>query len=279
MIHFLFLLINVLIMMALPFVIGHFAGKRMRLDWGLFGIGAGTFVLSQVGHIPFNQFIFERVPALQSNLLLLALFAGLSAAIFEEGARHLMYRYWAREARDWAGGIMLGIGHGGIESFLTGLLAAINGYALFMVRDGGTTPLVPAAQLPMLQQAVATILHSPPYALLLGAAERLFAITLHIALSLVVLQGFRRNQVRWLFYAIGLHAFFDATAVYAAATWNVYLAELCIGLIAGLMLFFVWRLRPAQSPEAAAELLSEIQSPARLSVELSAEKLDDSRFQ
>ncbi|MCA9938797.1 MAG: YhfC family intramembrane metalloprotease, partial [Anaerolineales bacterium] len=125
MIHFLFLLLNALIMMALPFVLGHFLSQRLRFDWGLFGVGAITFILSQVGHIPFNQFVFARVPALSANLILLALFGGLSAGVFEEVARYLMYRFWVRDARDGPSALILGLGHGGIESFLLGLLVGI----------------------------------------------------------------------------------------------------------------------------------------------------------
>ena len=283
MIHFWFLLLNALIMMALPFVIGHFGGKRVRLDWGLFGVGAATFVLSQVGHIPFNQFVFERVPALATNLVGLALFAGLSAGIFEEVARFLMYRFWVQRARDWRSGLMLGLGHGGIESFLTGLLVAINGYVLFTAREGASSALVPAAQLPVLQQALADVLAAPPYALLLGAVERLFAICLHLTLSLVVLQVFRRQQGRWLLLAIAGHAIFNAVAVYAAVTWNPYVAELLIGLMAAGGLFLIWRLRQAElsvvEPLAEAETLSENPALARRPLDLSAEKLDDSRFQ
>ncbi|MCB8951800.1 MAG: YhfC family intramembrane metalloprotease [Ardenticatenales bacterium] len=279
MIHFLFLLLNALIMMALPFVLGHFLSQRLRFDWGLFGVGAITFILSQVGHIPFNQFVFARVPALSANLILLALFGGLSAGVFEEVARYLMYRFWVRDARDGPSALILGLGHGGIESFLLGLLVGINGYFLFLVHQGGTTVLVPEAQMPALQQATATLLQSPPYLLLLGAIERLFAIALHISLSLIVLQTFTRRQGRWLLLAIGLHALFDAAAVYAATTWSAIVAELIIGLMAALLLAFAWRLRHTGPAPAAEEPLPNL-SPAPIRpVELSADRLDDSRYQ
>ncbi len=281
--HFWFFLLNALMMMALPFVLGHFLGKRVRLDWGLFGVGAITFVLSQVGHIPFNQFVLARLPALSSNLLTIALFAGLSAGIFEEGARFLMYRFWVPRARDWRSGLMLGLGHGGIESFLTGLLVAINGYVLFTVREGATSALVPAAQLPAVQQILADILAASPFALLLGAVERLFAICLHLTLSLLVLQVFCRQQGRWLLFAIGGHAAFNAVAVYAAATWNAYVAELLIGLMAAGGVFLIWRLCLAE--QAAVKLLTEPEPlledhPVTIRpVDLTTEKLDNSRFQ
>lgn len=282
MIHFWFLLLNALIMMALPFVLGHFLSKRVRLDWGLFGVGAVTFVLSQVGHIPFNQVVLTRLPALTSNLLGLSLFAGLSAGIFEESARFLMYRFWVQRARDWRSALMLGLGHGGIESFLTGLLVAINGYVLYTVRAGETSALVPATQLPAVQQTLAGIFAASPFALLLGAVERLFAIVLHLTLSLLVLQCFRRRQGRWLFFAITAHTLFNAIALYAAATWNAYVAELLIGLLAASGVWLIWRLAQAEPPDTGlppeAAPLPEIRPLPIQSVDLSTEKLEDSRF-
>ncbi len=282
MIHFSFFLLNALIMMALPFVLGHFLSKRVRLDWGLFGVGAVTFVLSQVGHIPFNQVVLTRLPALTSNLLGLSLFAGLSAGIFEESARFLMYRFWVQRARDWRSGLMLGLGHGGIESFLTGLLVAINGYVLYTVRVGATSAFVPAAQLPAVQQTLAGILAASPFALLLGAVERLFAIVLHLTLSLLVLQCFRRRQGRWLFFAIAAHTLFNAVALYAAATWNAYVAELLIGLMALGGVWLIRRLVQAEPPDVGLSNetapLPEVRPLPIQPVDLSTEKLEDSRF-
>jgi uncharacterized membrane protein YhfC len=82
-----------------------------------------TFVVSQIGHIPFNWLILERwelVPtdtAVLSSLIIFALFLGLSAGVFEEGARYLTYRFWAKEARTWGKGLMLGAGHGALRRF------------------------------------------------------------------------------------------------------------------------------------------------------------------
>jgi uncharacterized membrane protein YhfC len=70
------------------------------------------------------------------NLLIIAGFLGLSAGFFEESARYVVYRWWARDARTWSQGLMLGAGHGGIESILLGFLLAINVAALAGVRAG-----------------------------------------------------------------------------------------------------------------------------------------------
>lgn len=49
--------LNALLMIALPVALGIFLTRRFHLGWRLFFIGAATFILSQVGHIPFNLLV------------------------------------------------------------------------------------------------------------------------------------------------------------------------------------------------------------------------------
>ena len=46
--------LNPLLMIALGLGLGVFFGRRLGAEWRLFGIGAVTFIASQVFHIPFN---------------------------------------------------------------------------------------------------------------------------------------------------------------------------------------------------------------------------------
>src|SRR5687767_2247954 len=101
-------------MIAMPLLLGRLLAAWRKVSWGLFAIGAATFILSQIGHIPFNlvvQPMIGRASAglsQQGQLIVMALFLGLSAGLFEESARYLTYRYWATDARTWGKGMMLG---------------------------------------------------------------------------------------------------------------------------------------------------------------------------
>ena len=127
--------LNAFLMIAFGLALGAFVARRWKQPWGLFGIGAVTFVLSQAAHIPFNSFVlsafFTRMgwtdPTSVGTLIGVAASLGLSAGVFEEGARLLMFRFWARKARRWEEALMIGAGHGGIEAVLLGLLVV---YAL-----------------------------------------------------------------------------------------------------------------------------------------------------
>jgi uncharacterized membrane protein YhfC len=98
--------LNAVLMFVLPLSIGALIFNRTKADWSLFGIGALTFILSQVLHLPFNSYILE--PLITSlglemlpktlDLLFIGLLYGLSAGIFEESSRYFIYRkyLWVR---------------------------------------------------------------------------------------------------------------------------------------------------------------------------------------
>lgn len=276
--------LNYLLMIAMPVALAWFINGKRKPGWILFGIGAATFVASQLGHLPFNWLVLERFElistdtAVLSSLIILSLFLGLSAGLFEEGSRYLAYRYWAKDARTWGKGLMLGAGHGGIESILLGLTGGLNFAVLAAVRNGALTGLVSEADMPLVQEQITTLFSYPWHFILLGAAERLFALCAHLAMSLLVLQVFTRGQRRWLLASILWHTLLNALAVFAVSTWNAYVAEAIIGVMALLSLGIVWMLRSPEPEEPELEPLPE-PGPAQPSeVAVTAETLERSRY-
>jgi uncharacterized membrane protein YhfC len=218
-----------------------------------------------------------------ANLLLVALILGLSAGIFEEVARYLSFRYWARDAREWRAGLMVGAGHGGIESMILGMLAMVNTAALLGLREGYFTALVTPEQLPLVQAQAQALLDAAWYDALLAPAERLFALIAHLALSVLVMESVFRQRWYWLAGAIVWHALLDALAVLATVRWNVYVAEGVIALFALASVVIILRLRrPAPSVDKASTEQAERREPATIEpvkVDLTAEKLEQSRYQ
>ncbi len=58
--------------------------------------GAATFVASQILHIPANSVLGRIFPMAEQSLIVQAIVLGLSAGIFEEVARYLIYRFGRR---------------------------------------------------------------------------------------------------------------------------------------------------------------------------------------
>lgn len=243
--------LNGLLMLALPVGLGIILTRRFRMDGRLWWIGAATFVLSQVGHIPFNSMLtqlFQRgllpsPPAdwqLAFNLIVL----GLSAGLWEETARYAAYRWWARDARTWKKGLLLGAGHGGIEAIILGGLMLINFIVIASIDPATLSRLVQPEQLDLAKQQLQAYWTVPLSMTLLGAVERALTIIMHLALSLLVLQVFIRRRFYWLAAAIAWHALANAATLYVAVTYGPFAAEgflvvnalLCLAVIAKLYL-------------------------------------------
>lgn len=271
---------NFLLMILMPILIGRWIRRRRGAGWGLFGIGAVTFVLSQVGHIPFNWLILQKLEWITGeNLIVLTLFLGISSGAFEEVARYLAYRFWAREARSWGRGLMLGAGHGGIEAIFLGVIGLLNLTVLLGLDNGyfqGLLASVPEDQLYLVDNQISALFDVPPMLALLGAVERLFALLLHLSASLLVMQVFVRKQLRWLGASVGWHAVFNGVAVYVATVWGAVPAELALGLLSLVSLGLIFWLRTPEPIIEPPEPLPELQPLAPLAQ--SYESLDRSKY-
>lgn len=282
--HYFLYGLNSLLMIFLPLLIANAIHRRYRPSWGLFGIGAVTFIASQVLHIPFNAAV-ERSGVLPDpmagtvSLLLVALFYGLSAGVFEEVARYLTMRFWAKDARSPRHALMLGAGHGGIEAILLGLITLVNMSVLFGINLGYFTSLIPPEALTEVQEQASILLSAPLWTTLLGALERLFAITAHIVMSLMVLKAVR-GRVYWLGIAILWHTLLNASAVFVQVRFGGVSAEIPIAIMAVLSALLIWRwVQEEEAPADEAPEPIELPDPGRVEPEVTAEKVDDSRYQ
>lgn len=275
--------LNFLLMIVMPLLLGWFISRRLGASWRLFGIGAVTFVVSQVFHIPFNVLvdnsgILPEDLGIVTNLIIVSLFLGLSAGVFEEGARYLTYRYWAKDARTWGRGLMLGAGHGGVEAIILGVLGAIQFVALATMRSSGLLEQIPPEQLPLVEAQIEALFGTPLHLALLGAVERLFAMTAHLALSLMVMQVFTRGRIRWLLAAILWHTLLNAVAVFAINTWSAVVTEALIGVVAVLSLGIIFWLREPEPEELELEPLPEAGPAPPLEAKVTEESLERSRY-
>jgi uncharacterized membrane protein YhfC len=214
--------------------------------------GATAFVASQVVHLPLNAgltalFRIESVPkppeawALPFNAVVL----GLTAGLCEEIARFLVYRLWVKDARTWRQAVMVGAGHGGIESVLVGLLVAANLVIMMVLHNPEASPLGTSGELAeQIVQAVNAYWETPLYMPLLAALERLMAVLMHLALSALVMFGVARSRLWTLPAAIIWHAAFNAVGVYVQGTWGPVAAEGALALASigsALVLWATWR--------------------------------------
>ena len=218
-----------------------------------FLIGAATFilfalVLEQIMHV----IVLFKLPAgekIQNNIWLYALYGGLAAGIFEETGRLIAMRFLLKKEHDKPHtALMYGAGHGGCEAILIGILSLISNlvYA-FLINAGQEQMLltqVPAEQQETLRTAFTQLKEYSPAVFAAVPAERISAVTLHIALSVLVWTAVVRKKPPMFLLAIFLHFFVDAASVLLKDKIPIAVLELLIFVMSALtaiLAYAVWK--------------------------------------
>ncbi len=285
-------LISWLLMIAIPIVLGIYLTRKFHFRWRLWLIGGSIFIISQIFHLPFNNYVLNPIlVTLQHSItgamgvLVIALLLGLSSGVFEECARYGMFRWWLKDQRTWRSAVLAGAGHGGTESIILGVYLMWIYINLFLVRHAdlskmGLTP----DQLNIMQQQITAYWSVSWYNSLLPLVERIFTIPFHIMASVMVLQVFTRRpgkqQFGWLGLAILMHTIMNASSVFVASQWNVYISEAVLGGLAIIDIIIIFALRQPEPPESPT-----IQAPSKppifppLPLEETSENLEKTRYQ
>ncbi|HNT75008.1 MAG TPA: YhfC family glutamic-type intramembrane protease [Anaerolineae bacterium] len=250
--------LSVLLMIATPVVVAVLLRRRFTTPWFLFLVGSATFIGSQIVHIPLNEWLadIELLPATGSltgpPLWRTSLILGLTAGLCEELARTVGYAL-LRRFRRFEHGVMLGVGHGGIEAMVFGAVqtAAMITSLLALQSTDLTTLNLAADQMVALTQQLERLNSSPLWAAL-PWLERCLAMTIHVMLSVLVWQAFAQRKAWYVPLAIVYHAAFDAIAVYVGQQTEsvliLYGVELLI-LAPGLIwLWRVWQKEAGPRP-------------------------------
>jgi len=278
--------LNGFLMIAMPIGLTIYLTRKFKQSWRIFWVGGATFIFSQVLHIPFNALVsplfsksgFISIPAGFQNVIL-SVFLGLSAGLFEELSRYAMYRWWVKYARSWGSGLLAGAGHGGIEAIILGLLVLYGYIQMLSVRGVDIATLVAPDKVELAKAQIQAFWSVPWYLTMLGALERLFTIPLHLACSVLVLQAFTRKKFWWVGLAILYHAMADGVVVFITKIGFSALAiEGIIGIFAIMSLFIVFAVRqpePAADPIPAAISTPEFKPKAVIE---SKENLDETRY-
>ena len=230
-------------MILLPIALWFYFTRKFALPWRLVLAGALTFVAAQVLHIPLVAALGSFLQ--NSSLVVNALILGLLAGVFEETARYVLFKFILRNTKTWKEGILVGLGHGGIEALLLGILAALGFIAMVGYRniDLSTVPSIPADQLELARQQVDAYWSAPWYIALLGFVERIFAICLHLSFSVMVLYSVVYRKPLWFWLALLWHTLIDAVAVYVVQEVGILEVEGIVAVFALVSLWIVFRLR------------------------------------
>ena len=229
---------NAIVMVVFPIMVSAYLINRYKTNWKMWGIGGLIFIISQVGHIPFNSIASKLLN--NTTMILLdqnqkiifnALFLGLSAGIWEETSRYVGYRVWLKKPKAWIDGLTLGLGHGSFESILIGFLAIYVLIQMVGLKGVDLTNIVPLDRLEFTMNSIQQYWNANWFDSLLGSIERIFTLPLQILLSLLIVNIFKRRKIGFYFLAVIIHTVVDASAVLLISFTNVYLTETFIGVI------------------------------------------------
>ena len=279
-------LLNGLLMIAMPVGLAIYLTGRWKLGGRIWWIGAATFILSQVGHIPFNWAlgkILNQTGMVAWNptyqLIFNAVFLGVSAGIFEEGARYLIMRWWAKDVRSWRKGVLFGAGHGGAEAIIIGAITLYAFIQLTAIRNADLSKLFQTNQLALAQQQVKAYWSMTWPMSMLGALERFFTIPCQIAMAVMVMQAFSRKNIGWLFAAIGYHALIDGVAVIGQKYITPLGLEGVIGIFAILSVAIIFLLRQPEPLVVLPSAVAVADIPMPEPLQETSENLEKTRYQ
>jgi uncharacterized membrane protein YhfC len=253
-----------------PLALGVIVRKKLAVGWKYFWFGALVFLGFQLlTRIPILMVLENPQNTVLTHLLrtsiaftwIWLLILALSAGLFEEVGRYVGYRLLLRrEPKTWSKAVMFGLGHGGLESMVVVggqiVLSAINTVMLSAINVN----TLPAAQRQGVLQLFAAINAEPFWLPLLAAWERFWTIPVQVALAVMVVQVFRRQQMIWLFLAILFHTLVDflAGAIPQAFGHTITITLLVEGIVCvfGLIsIGIIWRLRePGDAAKAELAL-------------------------
>ncbi|MEA4912190.1 MAG: YhfC family glutamic-type intramembrane protease [Oscillospiraceae bacterium] len=257
---------DILLAVALPVGMFLYFRKKHGCDRLPFLVGCAVmlvfaFVLEQLAHSvilgsPLGQTI-------QANPVLLALYGGLMAGLFEESGRLIAFKtvLKRRQSND-KNALMYGAGHGGFEAFVILGISMVNNLVYAVLYNTGNAAVLTAgmtaAQTATVQAAFAQLTSTSPWLFLVSAAERLAAVAAQLSLSVLVWFAAKKGgKSFWLYpLAIGLHFALDAVAALLNSVLpSVLLVELGVVLFAALCVYIavrVWRKNAAPAAQTLA---------------------------
>ena len=250
------LIITVILMIAIPVIFFIYWRKKQKQQTkvGYLIAGAVGFIVSArmlelgvhliciVADNPVSRFI-------NGNTVAFVLYGIIMAGVFEECGRYIVLKYIMKKNRTPENAVMYGIGHGGIEILAVLLPSMILYLVIAVLFSAGnienalsTLNIVEdtaAAALPSVEAAAAF-----DYAMMaMNVAERLFAMLLHIGLTVIVYYGVCNAKKAFLPAAIILHMLMDTfPALYQRGIVPLWSVEIWAAVWTGVIVFVAMKL-------------------------------------
>lgn len=268
--------IAALLSFCIPLALFLWYRKRRKADLLPFFIGmAVMFLFALVLESLVHQLVLNVLPVGQvilNNIWLYALYGGLMAGLFEETGRFIAFKTVLKrcQTRD-VNALMYGAGHGGIEAAMVLGGAMISNIVIAVMLNLGLASLLTAtaneATLPQLEAVFDALKTTAPASYFIGLIERVIAVPLQIALSVLVWFAAKKKR-KWYLYpiAILLHFLVDGVMVVAAhyisSIWIDYAILVTVIVPVLLLTFAVWKRNRTEEPGSVTDAEKTDADPA-----------------
>lgn len=234
-----FMVITLLICFFVPIGLLIYFRTKLKADFAPFFFGCLIFIVfALILESTLNRTLLLSTGSFGDTILknpwLYALYGGLAAGIFEETGRLIYFKYILKSKLKSSNALMYGAGHGGIEAILLVGFTYINNivFSLLINANNGNLKTILGANYDLLYNDVSKLGTIPSLDFLLGGFERLCAISLHLALSVLVFIAVTRVNKRYLYFlAVLLHAFVNFTTIVASYYVSTLMVELILIVI------------------------------------------------
>ncbi|MBP3576770.1 MAG: YhfC family intramembrane metalloprotease [Lachnospiraceae bacterium] len=240
---------SLILSIGLPIVLLICVKIKLKANLTSFIIGCATFIVFALMLEPLLHSVVLTATGtlLTDNIILYGLYGGLAAALFEETGRLIAMKFFMKESLNKQNSLMYGIGHGGIEAILlVGMTYVSNLMTAVMINSGAlqaSMELVDAELQQTTFEQIKVLWELPSWQFYMAGVERLAALVLQIALSVLVYKAVAKKNRTYWFIAFGIHFAVDfLTVVITGLGAPVWIVEIVLLVAVAFVAYYAYQL-------------------------------------
>ncbi|MBO5177848.1 MAG: YhfC family intramembrane metalloprotease [Lachnospiraceae bacterium] len=240
---------SLILSIGLPIVLLILVKIKLKANLLSFIIGSATFIVFALMLEPLLHSVVLTATGtlLTDNIILYGLYGGLAAALFEETGRLVAMKFFMKDSLNKQNSLMYGIGHGGIEAILlVGMTYISNLMTSVMINSGALQASVELVDAELQQatfEQIKVLWELPSWQFYMAGVERLIAIILQIALSVLVYKAVSVKSRTYWFIAFGIHFAVDfLTVVITGLGAPIWIVEAVLLVAVAFVAYYSYQL-------------------------------------
>ena len=172
-------------------------------------------------------FLFLLTQIFDKTSIIITIIGLISPGLFEETGRYICLNYLLKKNKLKNISVCYGLGHGGIESIFVGLTFLSYLFTKDILIEKG-----------VLKESITFV------DCLIGFFERMFAVIIHISLSIIVYKAVKDKIIYYYIFSIIYHEFIDLFVFLKAKNYitSLFIVELIVGILTLSIGFYSYRL-------------------------------------